>query len=105
MKTPPGACSRPRRQFRLAAWGASLLLLHAGACRSDDPEAPTALSRNLLANPGFEQGSAGWTHMGGQAWGAFDIVDSPVHSGAKSSLLSVVTTPDAHRTRSKVFGV
>jgi len=96
------------RRFVSGAVAAGIVL-QAGACHSADPKAdpkaPTALTRNLLANPGFEAGSTGWTHMGTQAWGAFDIVGEPVHSGTQAALLSVVTTPDAYKTKSKVFGV
>ena len=66
--------------------------------------APTATGANLLKNPGFELGRDGWTAMGGQNWGAFDIVDAPAHSGLHSARLAVVGLADAPE-KAKVFGV
>ena len=65
---------------------------------------PAAVGSNLLINPGFERGREGWTSMGGQNWGAFDIVDAPVRSGLHSARLPVHATL-ASTERAKVFGV
>ncbi|MFC1503800.1 carbohydrate binding domain-containing protein [Spirochaetota bacterium] len=40
---------------------------------------PTSSSENLLVNPGFEQGEAGWSW-----WQNGIVVSSPVHSGSKA---------------------
>lgn len=66
--------------------------------------APTATGANLLENPGFELGRQEWTTMGGENWGAFDIVDAPVHSGLHSAHLSVKAVAESPE-KAKVFGV
>lgn len=66
--------------------------------------APTATGANVLKNPGFESGRDGWSAMGGQNWGAFDIVDAPVHGGLHSARLAVAGLPDAPE-KAKVYGV
>lgn len=65
---------------------------------------PADVGSNLLINPGFELGRDGWTSMGGQNWGAFDIVDAPVRSGLHSARLPVHATT-ASIERAKVYGV
>lgn len=60
---------------------------------------------NLFANPGFESGPEGWVHMGGQNWGAFDIVEAPVHAGARAARLTVKAAAGERLPASKVFGV
>ena len=66
--------------------------------------APTATGANLLENPGFELGREAWTTMGGENWGAFDVVDVPVHSGLHSAHLAVKAVAESPE-KAKVFGV
>ena len=72
------------------------------ACKPVD--APTATPRNLLANPGFELGREPWTTMGSKPWGAFDVVDTPVHYGKHAARL-LVDAPEGSTGEVKVFGV
>ena len=67
-------------------------------------DAPTATSRNLLVNPGFELGREPWTTMGSKPWGAFDVVDGPVHYGKHAARL-LVDAPKGSPGEVKVFGV
>lgn len=62
-------------------------------------------SENLLENPSFEAGREPWTRMGGTAWGAFEVVDSPVRSGKASAYLPVRWESGAPGQPVKVFGV
>lgn len=73
--------------------------------RAAPPPAPAAGSLNLLENPGFELGPDHWTHMGGQSWGAFSIVETGARSGARAARLHVTAAPGSAQPASKVFGV
>jgi hypothetical protein len=60
---------------------------------------------NLLRNPGFEAGRDGWTHMGTSAWGAFDIVSEPTHSGEAAAHLALRWESGRPGQPVKVYGV
>lgn len=78
---------------------------HAAPFTASRSEAPASGTLNLLANPGFELGPEGWTHMGGQSWGAFSIVETGVRSGSRAARLDVRAPAGSAQPKSKVFGV
>jgi hypothetical protein len=60
-------------------------------------------SRNLLRNPGFENGEQPWISLSGAGWGApFRVSDAAAHGGDHSALLEMRAEEEAG---SKVFGV
>ncbi|MDJ0847693.1 MAG: hypothetical protein QNK04_04830 [Myxococcota bacterium] len=83
----------------VAAW-----LLDCGA--EDGRVAPGWPDANLLVNPGFESGGAGWsTREQSPHWGRFLIVDRPVHAGERAVHLRLHHTPTLPARRVKVYGV
>jgi hypothetical protein len=68
------------------------------------PRNVTATSGNFLANPGFEDGDAGWRWLDwSQEWGPFEIGTARVASGTKAAHIPAHGGPLDRPTR--VFGV
>lgn len=60
------------------------------------PEPPPNPPGNLLVNPGFEDGDAGWFWMKtSQYWVPFDISSKKAHTGEKSAYLRIEAKPGA----------
>ena len=74
-----------------------LVLVLAVACKTNNKAASSQKyppESNLLVNPGFEEGAAGWKWMDwSPAWAPFDISDKIAHSGKKSALLTIDERP------------
>lgn len=69
-------------------------------------QAPTDGPKNVLLNPGFEQGALGWHWLEGNSnWGPFEIVDFPVRSGEKAARLVVDWPLHAPGQAVKVYGI
>lgn len=87
---------------------AFVLLVSAVACGGEtrSPSGGVWAGRNLLANPGFEQGRAGWsTRDQSPHWGDFRVVDSPVRSGQGAAHLRLYHGASLPRRPVKVYGV
>jgi hypothetical protein len=56
----------------------------------------------LLVNPGFEEGSRGWSRHESELWGDFQIAASPTRSGQGSLHLELNSAE--HGSATKVFG-
>jgi len=57
---------------------------------------------NLLVNPGFEEGSRGWSRHESELWGDFQITASPTRSGQGALRLDLSSVE--HRSPTMVFG-
>jgi hypothetical protein len=69
-------------------------------------ETPRGFHGNLLENPGFEAGEAGWTYpVESPYWGKFDVVESPVHSGRRAAHLRLRAGPEDGTNRVWIEGV
>jgi hypothetical protein len=68
---------------------AVVLLLAAAGCNgllAPEPATPPGFHHNLLENPGFEDGEAGWSYpLDSPFWGKFGVVESPVRSGRRAA--------------------
>jgi len=68
--------------------------------------APPGFHGNLLANPGFEEGEAGWTYpVESEAWGHFEVVESPVHRGRRAAHLRLRAGPEDQTNAVWILGV
>jgi len=84
------------------------LLLLPAACGGETQSAAGGpwTGRNMLANPGFEQGRVGWSYRDQSPhWGDFRVVDSPVRSGQGAAQLRLHHGPTLPRRPVKVYGV
>jgi len=64
------------------------LVPSAGCEREKEPAGKPRPRGNLLENPGFELGDAGWQWLGwSRVWGPFEITDKMARSGKKSAYL------------------
>jgi hypothetical protein len=67
---------------------------------------PPGFHTNLLENPGFEAGEAGWTYpVESDAWGHFEVVESPVHRGRRAAHLRLRAGPEDTTKTVWVLGV
>lgn len=85
-----------------------LLALAALACSAaaERHGGPAWAGRNLLANPGFEQGRAGWSiREQSPHWGDFRVVDQPVHTGRGAVHLALAHGETLPPRSVKVYGV
>jgi len=73
----------------------ALAALGCGGRFASAPAVPPGFNGNLLENPGFEAGEAGWTYpVESPHWGKFHIVESPVHSGRRAAHLRLRAGPE-----------
>jgi hypothetical protein len=67
---------------------------------------PPGFHGNLLANPGFEQGEAGWTYpMESPYWGKFEVVQAPVRSGRRAAHLRLRADSEDQTNAVWILGV
>lgn len=96
-------CARGCRALPLVAF-----LAVACACGDPAPSqepAPAWPAGNLLANPGFEEGRAGWSYRKQSPhWGNFAVVEQPVHSGRRAVHLRINHSPGLPPREVKVYG-
>ena len=89
--------------------GLALLLLAASGCGGpfgSAPLVPAGFRDNLLENPGFESGEAGWTYpMESPYWGSFEVVESPVHTGRRAVHLRLRAGSEDRATSTWIEGV
>lgn len=79
--------------------------LGCGGALTRAPE-PPALQGNLLANPGFESGEAGWTYpVESPYWGRFEVVQAPVRSGRGAAHLRLRAGSDDRSRAVWILGV
>ncbi len=85
-----GPCA-PGSSLLLAIPVLAILLLGVSGCGgrfASQPRVPPGFHGNLLENPGFESGEAGWSYpMESPYWGKYEVVESPVHSGRRAAHL------------------
>jgi hypothetical protein len=68
--------------------------------------APPGWHGNLLANPGFEEGEAGWSYpVESPSWGRFEIVESPTHGGRRAAHLRLRAGREDRTNASWIVGV
>ncbi len=83
----------------LVALGCATLL----ACPAATPQ---GFHGNLLANPGFEEGEAGWTYpIESPYWGKFEVVEAPVRSGRRAAHLRLRAGSEDQTHASWILGV
>src|SRR5262245_51866785 len=74
---------------------AAILSLALGCALLGEPSVPRGFHGNLLENPGFEAGEAGWTYpVESPYWGNFEVVESPVHRGRRAAHLRLRAGPE-----------
>jgi hypothetical protein len=67
---------------------------------------PPGFHGNLLANPGFEEGEAGWTYpMESPYWGKFELVEAPVRSGRRAAHLRLRAGSEDQTHAAWILGV
>jgi len=70
------------------------------------PPTPPGFHGNLLANPGFEEGRAGWTYpTESEFWGNFEVVEAPVRSGRKAVHMRLRAGPEDRSNATWILGV
>ena len=70
------------------------------------PATPPGFHANLLANPGFEEGKAGWTYpVESPYWGNFEVVEAPVRSGRRAAHLRLRAGPEDQTNATWILGV
>ena len=70
------------------------------------PPTPPGFHGNLLANPGFEDGEAGWSYpVESPYWGKFEVVEAPVRSGRRAAHLRLRAGPEDHTNATWILGV
>lgn len=87
-----------------ALLAALLVTLAAPGCGAQGD--PAWSGRNLLANPGFEQGRMGWSIRDQSPhWGDFRVVEEPVRSGRRAAQLRLHHGSTLPPRRVRVYGV
>lgn len=67
---------------------------------------PAGYHGNLLANPGFEDGDAGWSYpLESPYWGRFEVVESPVRSGRRAAQLRLRADSEDRSNATWIVGV
>ena len=85
---------------------AAILSLALGCALFGEPSVPRGFHGNLLENPGFEAGEAGWTYpVESPYWGNFEVVESPVHSGRRAAHLRLRAGPEDQTRTVWILGV
>jgi len=85
---------------------AAILSLALGCALLGEPSVPRGFHGNLLENPGFEAGEAGWTYpVESPYWGNFEVVESPVHSGRRAAHLRLRAGPEDRTNAVWIEGV
>ena len=70
------------------------------------PATPQGFHDNLLANPGFEEGEAGWSYpVESPYWGKFAVVEAPVRSGRRAAHLRLRAGPEDQSNATWIVGV
>jgi len=73
---------------------------------ASQPSTPPGFHGNLLANPGFEEGRAGWTYpTDSPYWGNFEVVEAPVRWGRKAVHLRLRAGPEDRSNATWIPGV
>ena len=95
-----------QRTLASAAVGLLLAALGCGGLFGAGPVAPPGFHGNLLENPGFEAGEAGWTYpLDSPYWGKFEVVESPVHGGRRAAHLRLRAGPEDRSNATWILGV
>jgi len=83
-----------------------LAALGCAALFGSGPATPPGFHGNLLANPGFEEGDAGWSYpLESPYWGRFEVVESPVRSGRRAAHLRLRADAEDRTHATWILGV